>query len=42
MVFQQSSKPTVQINYEIDEDYNEENYPDKKIVGWNYNYEEIK
>lgn len=29
----------MQINYKIDEDYNEENYPDKKIIGWNFNYE---
>ncbi len=41
-VLGEGSKPTVQINYEIDEDYTEETYPDKKIMGWNYNYEEKK
>ena len=33
------SESIVQINYQIDEDYNESNYPDKKIIKWNYNYE---
>lgn len=39
---EESVRPLVQINYEIDEDYNEENFGDKKIVGWSYNYVEEK
>lgn len=41
-ILAEGSKPKVQINYEIDQDYTEDNYPDKKIVGWNYNHAEKK
>jgi len=34
-----SSKSPVQIDYPIDIDYNEENFHDRKIVGWNFNFE---
>lgn len=41
-MIEEASTPTVQINYEIDEDYTEETYPDKKIVGWGYDFENKK